>query len=69
MSTIYGKLNFKGIAVSPKNLSLVQDKLNHWNADATGVWSNTIVGLGHLMLYNTPESLNEKLPFLKLKAG
>lgn len=69
MSTIYGKVNFKGIAVSPKNLSLIQDKLNHWNADATGVWSNTIVGLGHLMLYNTPESLNEKLPFFKTESG
>jgi asparagine synthase (glutamine-hydrolysing) len=69
MSTIYGKLNLEGDAISQKNLSSIQDKLNHWNAEATGVWTNNTIGLGHLMLYNTPESLNEKLPYYKTESG
>ena len=43
----------------------MEGALNHWNADITGKWTNEAVGFGHLMLYNTPESLNEKLPFNK----
>lgn len=38
-------------------------RLNHWNADYTEKLILKNVGLGQLMLYNTPESLEEKLPF------
>lgn len=38
-------------------------ELNHWNADDKNVWISGNVGFGHLMLYNTPESINEKLPY------
>lgn len=40
----------------------------NWGPDASGVWSQGPVGLGHLMLYNTPESPHESLP-LKNQAG
>ncbi|CAN5489899.1 lasso peptide isopeptide bond-forming cyclase [soil metagenome] len=65
MSAIYGKLNFNEEQQSLHSLVLMQAALNHWQADDKGTWLNGAVGLGHLMLYNTPESLNEKLPFLK----
>ncbi|WP_448701649.1 asparagine synthase-related protein [Mucilaginibacter sp. AW1-3] len=40
----------------------MEQPLAHWTADAKGMWFNNNVGLGQLMLYNTPESLHEKLP-------
>jgi asparagine synthase (glutamine-hydrolysing) len=65
MSVIYGKCYFnkqQDAKVIRNELSLMQNSLNHWNADDIGEWSNGTVGLGQLMLYNTPESLHEKLP-------
>lgn len=47
----------------------MESKLNHWNADDTGIWNHNAIGLGHLMLYNTPESLHEKLPLYKSDSG
>ena len=69
MSSIYGRYNFKKADTLADQLSVMESKLNHWNADATGTWTNNTVGFGHLMLYNTPESLNEKLPFTKADSG
>lgn len=36
--------------------------MNHWQPDDSGIWTNHVIGLGHLMLYNTPESLTDKQP-------
>lgn len=69
MSAIYGKYNFNKAEPTNTQLSVMESTLNHWNADATGVWSVNNIGLGHLMLYNTPESLNEKLPYHKATSG
>jgi asparagine synthase (glutamine-hydrolysing) len=38
-------------------------QLNHWDADYTDKTTHGPIGFGHLMLYNTPESKNEILPF------
>jgi asparagine synthase (glutamine-hydrolysing) len=38
-------------------------KLDHWQADQKNQWVDHSVGFGHLMLYNTTESLAEILPF------
>jgi len=40
----------------------MQTRLNHWAADREGIWIGNSIGLGHLMLYNTPQSLTEVLP-------
>lgn len=34
----------------------------HWGKDGQGCWCENLVGLGHLMLHSTPESLYEQLP-------
>jgi asparagine synthase (glutamine-hydrolysing) len=38
--------------------------LSHRGADDAGIWSDGSVGFGHRMLRTTPESFDEKLPFV-----
>jgi len=64
MSVIYGRLNTI-TAVTIDELSLMESRLKHWVPDDTGKWVKGQAGLGSLMFYNTPESLNEELPFNK----
>jgi len=40
------------------------DILAHRGSDASGIWSEGAVGLGHRMLWTTPESLHEQLPLV-----
>ena len=44
------------------------DSITHRGPDGSGVWTDGSVGLGHQMLWTTPESLHEKLP-LTNKSG
>jgi asparagine synthase (glutamine-hydrolysing) len=44
-------------------------QLNYWNADYTDKITHNNIGFGHLMLYNTPESKHEKLPFHEKNTG
>jgi asparagine synthase (glutamine-hydrolysing) len=63
MSSIYGLHFFGGRPADSGRLVQMETALNHWNADDRGIAVNETTGFGHLMLYNTPESLQEKLPF------
>ena len=63
MSVIFGKYHIDKLSLPKGDLEKMEHRLNHWNADDSGIWKNEFIGLGHLMLWNTPESLNEKLPF------
>jgi asparagine synthase (glutamine-hydrolysing) len=65
MSSIFGQLNFNKQLIVEENLTLAENELNHWQADDKRTWISNNVGLGHLMLYNTPESLTEKQPLHK----
>jgi asparagine synthase (glutamine-hydrolysing) len=38
--------------------------LAHRGPDGTGIWNKDFIGLGHRMLWTTPESLHEKLPLV-----
>ena len=40
------------------------DSLAHRGPDKAGLWSEANVGLGHRMLWTTPESLHEELPLV-----
>jgi asparagine synthase (glutamine-hydrolysing) len=62
MSSIFGKIHLAQRPVTADDLGPMLSELNHWNADHKDVWVNGAAGLGCLMLYNTPESLHEKLP-------
>ncbi|MFP4046499.1 MAG: asparagine synthase-related protein [Bacteroidales bacterium] len=69
MSSICGIYKRAGAEAGEEEISLMVQRLNYWGADYTDsiVLDNT--GFGHLMLYNTPESLHEQLPFYDKKAG
>lgn len=69
MSVIFGKWHLDGRPLEATTLHQMQARLNHWQADDTGLWQSGGVGLGHLMLWNTPESLHEKLPLTSPRTG
>jgi asparagine synthase (glutamine-hydrolysing) len=63
MSALYGRCLFGDRTLTANELSVMEQPLHHWKTDAMDTWMHHNVGLGHLMLYNTPESVFEKLPF------
>ncbi len=62
MSAIVGILFLDGRSVDRPVLGRMVDVLAHRGPDGRGVWSEGPVGLGHRMLWTTPESLKEELP-------
>jgi asparagine synthase (glutamine-hydrolysing) len=62
MSAITGIHYFDGQPVAPSALEQMVDILAHRGPDGSGVWCEGAVGLGHRMLWTTPESLHEQLP-------
>jgi len=69
MSAIIGIYNRTGQPVDPEALQGMTDILTHRGPDGQGVWASGPAGLGHRMLWTTPESLHETLPFADDAAG
>lgn len=69
MSAIVGLYNRTGQPVDPAHLAGMTDILAHRGPDGVGEWTSGPVGLGHRMLWTTPESLHETLPFADDAAG
>ena len=53
-----------GRPVDRMDIKAMTDSIAHRGPDGSGVWTDGPIGLGHLMLQTTPESLHEKLPML-----
>jgi asparagine synthase (glutamine-hydrolysing) len=68
MSAIFGIYHLNNQLATRFELERMGEKLTHRGADGAGAWHNGPVGLGHRMLWTTPESLHELLP-LKNSAG
>jgi asparagine synthase (glutamine-hydrolysing) len=64
MSAIAGIYYLDGRPVDRVDLGRMVDILAHRGPDGAGVWSEGNVGLGHRMLWTTPESLQEQLPLV-----
>jgi asparagine synthase (glutamine-hydrolysing) len=62
MSGICGRFNLDGEPVSPETLEAMMKAMAYWGPDGSGAWRQGPVGLGHLLLHNTPESVHERLP-------
>ena len=64
MSTIFGIFNTNGKPVERNAFERMKDALfhTHWQPDHVGLWREEEIALGHLMRFNTPESVNEWLP-------
>jgi asparagine synthase (glutamine-hydrolysing) len=64
MSAIAGIFYLDGQPVDRSDLGRMVDTLAHRGPDGSAIWSEGFVGLGHGMLWTTPESLLEKLPLV-----
>lgn len=62
MSAIFGIYSKNGRPVSNASLELMGETLAHRGTDGAGIWSGGRAGLGHRMLWTTPESIGERLP-------
>ncbi|NND03355.1 MAG: hypothetical protein HKN91_11265 [Acidimicrobiia bacterium] len=62
MSAIFGIVNLDGSPVPSAHLEAMKHAMASWGPDGATTWSEGPVGLGQLLMYNTPESLNESLP-------
>jgi asparagine synthase (glutamine-hydrolysing) len=62
LSGIYGIFYKEGAPVTSQVLEPLKAAMVQWGPDGQGTWCQGSVGLGHLMLHTTPESLNERLP-------
>lgn len=65
MSGIAGIYYLDGQPVQYSDLARMTDVLSHRGPDGAEIWCGGSVGLGHRMLWTTPESLLEKLPLVK----
>ncbi|MDM9379608.1 lasso peptide isopeptide bond-forming cyclase [Chlorogloeopsis sp. ULAP01] len=63
MSGIVGVYYLDGQSVDHQKLGQMVDIIAHRGPDNAGIWIDGCVGLGHRMLWTTPESLLEKLPY------
>ncbi|MBU7581637.1 MAG: lasso peptide isopeptide bond-forming cyclase [Nostoc sp. TH1S01] len=64
MSGILGIYYLDARPVEPESIRQMVDILAHRGPDGADVWYGGSVGLGHRMLWTTPESLLEKLPLV-----
>ncbi len=63
MSTIFGIYDPGRLAISEKEVQEMTHAMDYWAPDDRGYLQQDNLFLAHLMLHNTPESLNEKQPF------
>jgi asparagine synthase (glutamine-hydrolysing) len=68
VSAIAGIYFLDGRSVSCVDLERMVETLAHRGPDGKGIWNEGCVGLGHRMLWTTPESLEEKLPHVSQTA-
>jgi asparagine synthase (glutamine-hydrolysing) len=64
MSAIAGIYTLDGRPVERADVKRMVASLAHRGPDGAGVWNERAVGLGHRMLWTTPESLHEQLPLV-----
>jgi asparagine synthase (glutamine-hydrolysing) len=65
MSGIAGIFHLDDRSVDRAQLAHMVDRLAHRGPDGADIWCEGAIGLGHRMLWTTPESLFEKLPHVK----
>ncbi|MDJ0736677.1 MAG: lasso peptide isopeptide bond-forming cyclase [Nostocaceae cyanobacterium] len=65
MSGIIGIYNLNHKPVESADLGQMVDILVHRGPDGADIWSQGSIGLGHRMLWTTPESMLEKLPLVR----
>ncbi|MCE7698046.1 MAG: lasso peptide isopeptide bond-forming cyclase [Methanobacterium paludis] len=69
MSAITGIFYRDGRSVDPELIKKMNNRLAHRGHDGSSTWCEGPVAFGHQMLFTTPESLHEKLPFEDEESG
>jgi len=69
MSAITGIFYRNGRNVDPELIKKMNNRLSHRGPDGSAVYCEGPIALGQQMLWTTPESLHEKLPFHDEKSG
>ena len=69
MSGIFGLFNRNGRPVEPAALRSMGEAMDSWGPDGQRLWCRGPVGLGHLLLKNTPESASEVQPLESSESG
>lgn len=64
MSGLAGIYNLNDQPVHPALLNRMIDRITYRGPDGSGCWLNGPVGMGHVMLQTTPQSLYERQPWL-----
>ncbi|MBE9053154.1 lasso peptide isopeptide bond-forming cyclase [Nostocales cyanobacterium LEGE 11386] len=64
MSAIFGVYYLDGQQINSATLGKMAEVLAHRGSDGADIWMQESVGMGHRMLWTTPESLLEKLPLV-----
>ena len=62
MSAITGLYQLNQHPIEPNILAAMTHRLAHRGSDGAGLWCESAIGLGHRMLWTTPESQRERLP-------
>lgn len=69
MSAITGIFNRDGNNVDPELIKKMNNRLSHRGPDGSAIYCGGPIALGHQMIWTTPESFHEKLPFHDEKSG
>ncbi len=69
MSGIFGILNLEGKPVPRADLEAMRRAMDYWGPHGSAIWQDGNIGLGHLLLHNTPESLYGSQPLRHPPSG
>jgi asparagine synthase (glutamine-hydrolysing) len=69
VSGIAGIYHLGGRPCDSRLLKSMTDSISHRGPDGEGHWVSGSIGLGHRMLWTTPESCHERLPFAQPVSG
>jgi asparagine synthase (glutamine-hydrolysing) len=62
VSGIFGFFNRDGDTLNPETLIAMHTVMAYWGPDGRDTWGDEAIVMGQLLLYNTPESIYERLP-------
>src|SRR5262249_897902 len=62
MSGIFGLFQLCGAPLALQDLQAMHEAMVHWGPDGAACWYDEQAGLGHCLLFNTPEAVTEHLP-------
>ena len=69
MSSIFGLFHRDGAPVSVSALDAMRAAMAYWGPDGASIWCAENIGMGHLLLHNTPEARYESLPRQESASG